>query len=251
MPTRKITTVKGADVKPGQVVKIGGRWLRIVAWMDNGYPMRFATVAKHDHDPRMVTSTTGRWRIIHADDDYLTREQAAPVWDWVSRNVQRDEDLADGITTPCRVCATHARLKGATSRAAWAMWASRGLNWPVVTIDGWTVHKACTHDIEHLAGYVTDGTLAIDPATGVARWTTNGQAIPEDCAAMFAAFALAPGLDTAATAAAHDAETTAFLARYRASQPAQASAEEIADMRAAFGPGQVVVDVITGRTTQL
>ena len=37
------------------------------------------------------------------------------------------------------------------------------------------------------------------------------------------------------------------LAAYRASQPAEASAEEQYEMRAAFGPGVEVVDIITGR----
>jgi hypothetical protein len=148
------------------------------------------------------------------------------------------------ITTPCAVCAAHAELKNS------AFFADRGMDWPTTEVAGRTVHKTCASEIEHLARNAADGTLAVGP-DGIGRWTTNNSVIPGDCAALFAAFDLAPGLDLAATAAARDTETAAFLAAYRASQPATASPEEIADMRAAFGPGETVVDIITGRTTQL
>jgi hypothetical protein len=148
------------------------------------------------------------------------------------------------ITTPCVVCATHARLKGSE------FFASRGLDWPTRTVAGHTVHLTCDDEVENLYRYAKDGTLAIS-ADGVARWTTNGTVIPADCAALFAALGLADDLDLAATTAARDTETAAFLADYRASQPATASAEEIAGMTAAFGPGETVVDIISGRVTQL
>jgi hypothetical protein len=146
------------------------------------------------------------------------------------------------ITTPCAVCAAQATIKAS------GFFAARGLDWPLTEVAGRTVHKACASEIESLIRYAAD--LAIGP-DGVGRWTTNGQAIPDDCAALYAAFDMAPGLDVAATEAARLAELRVFLAAYRANQPATASAEEIADMRAAFGPGEVVVDVITGRETQL
>lgn len=56
--------------------------------------------------------------------------------------------------------------------------------------------------------------------------------------------------DTAATAAARQAETDRSLAAYRAAKR-QHSAEEIAEMRAAFGPGITVVDAITGERIAL
>ena len=94
----KVTTVKGADIQPGQVVKIGGRWLRIVSWPQDSSSdsIRYALVAQHNHDPRMAQfgparrSATGRWRVVWADHNYLTREQAAPVWDWVTRKLERE-----------------------------------------------------------------------------------------------------------------------------------------------------------------
>ncbi len=59
------------------------------------------------------------------------------------------------------------------------------------------------------------------------------------------------GLDLAAAAATNDAEIIAAIQRYRAAQPAQPAAGQLAEMRAAFGPGAIVVDVITGRMTRL
>jgi len=47
--------------------------------------------------------------------------------------------------------------------------------------------------------------------------------------------------------AAYEAETAAFLAAYRRNPPKR-TAEDRAEMRAAFGPGEVIRDVITGET---
>ena len=148
------------------------------------------------------------------------------------------------ITTPCASCAAQARRKNSP------FFASRGLDWPLAEVAGHPVHRACASEIEHLARTAADGTLAIDP-DGTGRWTTNGSAIPPDCAYTLDALGLAPGLDLAATARAYVTETAAFLKSYRDNQPAFASGEELAEMRAAFGPGATVVNAITGRTTQL
>lgn len=148
------------------------------------------------------------------------------------------------ITTPCAGCAAQARLKHS------AFFAARGLDWPLTTVAGRRFHRACAGEAASLVRNLVAGQLMIGP-DGVARWATNGQAIPDDCAALYAALGLTPRLDEAATAAARDAETTAFLAAYRATQPAQASPEETAEMLAAFGPGATVVDAISGRVTQL
>jgi hypothetical protein len=153
-------------------------------------------------------------------------------------------EIAAEITTPCAVCAAEARTKAS------AFFAGRGLDWPLTEVAGRPVHKACASEIESLIRYAEDGQLRIGP-DGIGRWLNNGHAIPDDCAAMFAAFDLAPGLNLAATEAANQAENAAALAAYRAAQPAEASAEEIADMTAAFGPGETVVDVLSGRVTQL
>lgn len=147
------------------------------------------------------------------------------------------------ITTPCTVCATEAAFRNS------AMFASRGLDWPLTTVAGYQVHKCCTTEIERRVADVRDGGLVIGE-DGVGRWASNGQAIPDDCAAMFAALGLTPLLDAAATAAARQAETEKALAAYRANPP-QATGEHLAEMRAAFGPGATVVDVITGQAVAL
>ena len=148
------------------------------------------------------------------------------------------------VTTPCAVCA------GKSDDGRKAFFATRGLDWPVTEVAGHNVHRACAHEAEFAARRAADGTLAVGP-DGIGRWTTNGSVIPDDSAALFAALGLAPGLDVAATAAARDAEVREVLARYRASQPAEPSPEQLTEMRAAFGAGATVVDVITGRVTRL
>ena len=56
--------------------------------------------------------------------------------------------------------------------------------------------------------------------------------------------------DSAATQAAREAEVKADLESYRAARRAP-SAEEMAEMRAAFGEGATVVDALTGEKIQL
>lgn len=56
--------------------------------------------------------------------------------------------------------------------------------------------------------------------------------------------------NTNATEAARAAENAEFLEEYRRNRKPH-SAEEIAEMRAAFGPGTKVVDIITSETTTL
>lgn len=147
-------------------------------------------------------------------------------------------------TTPCIVCKTQAIVKGS------AFFAGRGLDWPVTEVAGWTVHKSCASDAEHIVQVIASGELEVS-ATGVARWTSNSRPLFADTVALIIALGLGEGIDPAATARAQEKDTAAFLAQYRATQPAQPDAEQLHEMRAAFGPGATVVDVITGRTTQL
>jgi hypothetical protein len=150
----------------------------------------------------------------------------------------------DKRTTPCAVCAAQAEAEGS------AFFATRGLDWPLTEVAGRQVHKACASDAVYLVRAAADGALIVDGA-GVGRWAANWRAIPGDCVALAAALGLAPGIDADATAAASAVEAAAAVARYRAAQPAQASAGEAAEMRAAFGPGADVADVLTGRRTRL
>lgn len=150
--------------------------------------------------------------------------------------------------TACTVCHVQAILKDAE------FFAARGLDWPLAVVltpagGAIRVHRACASEAESAVRHAGD--LDIDVA-GVGRWTTSGQVIPDESAAMLIALGLAQGLDPEATAAARTAETAAFLAAYRERMANHVpGAEELAEMRAAFGPGATVVNAITGQETQL
>jgi hypothetical protein len=249
-------TVKGRDVQLGDVIKIGGRWCRIARFpepeLTDGRGYRWVVVAAPGTDPRLALtgragrSVTGRWRVLHDGDDYPARVQPAPRWEWVDRNI----DQADGITTPCVVCAVQARLKDFAP-----FWLDRGADWPTRLTgerEDRRVHLACASEAGYLARVVGEGGRAIDRA-GVGRWTTNGQAVPDDSAALLARLGLAPGLDLAATAAARGAQTREALDAYRAAQAAR-TPDEIAEheheLAVAFGPGETIVNVITGQVTR-
>jgi hypothetical protein len=84
------------------------------------------------------------------------------------------------------------------------------------------------------------------PQTGVLRWKSNGQVIPEDCARLAYAIGISINLD--ACNRARDADFSSFLARYRSARAnRQPSAEEAYERRAAFGPGATVIDIFTGQ----
>ena len=57
-------------------------------------------------------------------------------------------------------------------------------------------------------------------------------------------------VDVEATKAAREAETDAFRGSYRKANNRR-SAEELSEMRAAFGTGTTVVDIITGERIRL
>lgn len=89
--------------------------------------------------------------------------------------------------------------------------------------------------------------MIADPADmlirhGVARWVSNGSVPPEDIIA-FAVFLGAP-VDEAACNVARSAELSAFLTAYRANPPQV----DVAELRAAFGPGARVTNIITGQS---
>lgn len=113
-------------------------------------------------------------------------------------------------------------------------------------VGGYAVAGAMYHQEAHrLADKLrTDATIT----DGVIRWNSNQQVPPSDCVALAAHIGLPVDVVAACTAA-RDIETETFLADYR-KRPQQPSVEEIAGMRAAFGPGQRVVNIVTGRVTR-
>ena len=88
----------------------------------------------------------------------------------------------------------------------------------------------------------TDTTIT----NGVVRWNTNDRVPPADILEFWAH--LGKEFDLEKSEQARKEETNAFLNEYRKQQEGQeVSAEQRAEARAAFGPGVVVVDAISGR----
>ena len=90
------------------------------------------------------------------------------------------------------------------------------------------------------------GRITIDE-TGIAR-NCIGRVLMND--QMELLLRVTDRVDAEATNAAREAEVEAALAEYRANYKGP-SAEELAEMRAAFGPGATVVNVITGKKIEL
>jgi hypothetical protein len=78
------------------------------------------------------------------------------------------------------------------------------------------------------------------------KWESNSAFCPLDACQRFGIPA-----NLSAQRTALDAETKAFVAAYRKARAGRRpSAEERHEMRAAFGPGVIVVNVLTGRRTR-
>ena len=90
------------------------------------------------------------------------------------------------------------------------------------------------------------GRITIDEA-GIAR-NCIGRVLMDD--QMELLLRITDRADADATHAAREAEVEAELAEYRANYK-DPSSEELAEMRATFGPGTTVVDVITGKKIEL
>ena len=101
-------------------------------------------------------------------------------------------------------------------------------------------------ELERVKADLDSGAITIDEA-GVAR-NCIGRALLDDLLEKL--LLVTDKADSAATRAAREAEVEADLESYRANRKAP-SAEDLAEMRAAFGEGTKVVDVITGEEIQL
>ena len=84
---------------------------------------------------------------------------------------------------------------------------------------------------------------------GAAKWISSGNYLPADVVEKLT-FAGADFFSAEVTAAKREAQTAAFLDSYRRNNKGP-SEEEKAEMRAAFGEGTTVVNVITGKKTRL
>ena len=78
------------------------------------------------------------------------------------------------------------------------------------------------------------------------RWASNDSVVPVDVLDAFPAI----NYNRAKQIQEREVEVSSFLAAYRKNPPKH-TAEDLYEMRAAFGVGTVVVNVITGQRTQL
>ena len=101
-------------------------------------------------------------------------------------------------------------------------------------------------ELERVKADLDSGEITVDEA-GVAR-NCIGRALMDDLLEKL--LLVTSKANSAATRAAREAEVQADLESYRASRKVP-SAEELAEMRAAFGAGTKVVDIITGEEIQL
>ena len=89
-----------------------------------------------------------------------------------------------------------------------------------------------------------DFATSADFANGVMTWKSNGRVPFDDM--LEAALAEGFPVDLTKSAAERDRQNTAFLRAYRANPP-KLTAEDLAEARAAHGPGVTLVNIVTGR----
>ncbi len=96
-------------------------------------------------------------------------------------------------------------------------------------------------ELERVRAELEAGEITID-SNGVAR-NCIGRALMSDMLEKLTY--VTDAVDVEATMKAHEEEVERSIAEYRANAR-PASAEQLAEMRAAFGAGEVVVDILTG-----
>jgi hypothetical protein len=85
---------------------------------------------------------------------------------------------------------------------------------------------------------------------GIVRWDSNNQVPPADMVEAIATFE--SSVDVEASKAAREVDNAAFIEQYikgQASRTEEQKREEAFEMRAAFGPGEKVVNIITGEVS--
>jgi hypothetical protein len=115
------------------------------------------------------------------------------------------------------------------------------------SVDGWV--PDLKQAVEKFANaYISEG----DFPTDVVRWQSNDSIPPKDILWTWFQMYLIDEETFEGSLATSDDETAAFLADYREARKGyRPSAEEMFEMRAAFGEGETVVDVVTGQEFKL
>lgn len=106
--------------------------------------------------------------------------------------------------------------------------------------------KEAEKQLDKVRAELAEGKISID-AEGVAR-NCIGRVLMDDLLEQLGM--VTDKVNAEATRAARETENAAFLAEYRVRRNAP-SAEELAEMRATFGAGATVVDVLTGEKIAL
>ena len=106
--------------------------------------------------------------------------------------------------------------------------------------------ESAEKELNEIRRDLADGQITIDE-DGIAR-NCIGRVLMDDLLEKLAY--VTDKVNVEATHAAHEAEVARELEEYRRNKK-PATAEEIAEMRAAFGPGTTVTDVLTGEKITL
>lgn len=119
------------------------------------------------------------------------------------------------------------------------------------TVAGLTVHsRHCSNDA---AGWVRDWDAGkAEFKDGAWRWKSSGNVPPTEIVNFWAAAGFITAEAAVASLRVSRMESDAALERYREwRNKTPYDAEEIAEMRAAFGEGEEVVDILTGKRIKL
>ena len=106
---------------------------------------------------------------------------------------------------------------------------------------------------ETLRGHI-DRSYRMAGASNVLKWISNDRCIPHDIMLDLKRYGMVDAITVETTRIVEREETDRFIEEYkknRANRSAEEIAEERYEMRAAFGPGETVVNVLTGERTKL
>lgn len=105
---------------------------------------------------------------------------------------------------------------------------------------------------ETLRGHI-DRSYRMAGASNVLKWISNDRCIPHDIMLDLKRYGMVDAITVETTRIVEREETERAIERWRHGMrmSAAAKAEEVAEMRAAFGPGKTVVNILTGERTEI
>jgi len=122
-------------------------------------------------------------------------------------------------------------------------------DWPTVEVAGLTVHRGCQRD---LASAFDGWGRITGPDEPVIRWASNLSVPPRDLRELWVKLGYMTPEQAAESERIYQIELDATLAEYtRQRAEVGYTDEEIAEMKAAFGPGEEITDIITGKKFRL